>query len=395
MQGKHVLLGVTGGIAAYKVVELASVLTKAGSLVDVVMTEAATKFVTPLTFQTITKRRVFIDMFEPWTETEMGHISLAERADVIVIAPATANTVAKLAHGLADNMLTTTVLASKAPLIIAPAMDLHMYSHPATKENLERLVARGAIIVGPGCGRLASGLVGPGRLIEIDGILGAINVVLGQKGDLAGRNIVVTAGGTQEPIDPVRYVGNRSSGRMGYAIAEAAIGRGARVTLISAPVSLKPPPGAAIVRVQTALEMKEAVEREVAGTDVLIMAAAVADYRPEQAAIQKIKKSGETLTLHLQPNPDILAQVSGSGALKVGFALETEHVVENARKKLAEKQLAMIVANKPEESIGTRTAVVTFIDRAGGVEQLPPLEKQDVAQRILDKVVSLLEEQRA
>lgn len=389
-QGKHVLLGVTGGIAAYKVVELASTLTRAGSLVDVVMTEAATRFVTPLTFQTITKRRVFLDMFEPWTETEMGHISLAERADVIVIAPATANTIAKLALGLADNMLTATALASRAPLIVAPAMDLHMHSHPATVENLEKLKARGATIVGPGHGRLASGLVGPGRLIEIDEILGTINVALGRSADLAGRKIVVTAGGTQEPLDPVRYVGNRSSGRMGYAIAGVAAGRGAGVTLITGAASVRPPVGAVVVRIQTALEMKEAVEREVADADALIMAAAVADYRPEEAAVQKIKKAGEALTLRLVPNPDILGQVAGTRALKVGFALETENMVGNARKKLAEKNLALIVANKPAESIGTETALVTFIDRAGSVEQLPPLPKEEIAQRILDRVVALL-----
>jgi phosphopantothenoylcysteine decarboxylase/phosphopantothenate--cysteine ligase len=390
--GKTVVLGVTGSIAAYKAVDLASKLTQAGISVDVVMTKAATEFVTPLTFRSITHRPVALDMFAPVAEFRPEHVALADRAAVVVIAPATANTIAKLAAGIADDLLSCTVLATKAPLIIAPAMDMGMYQNRVTQENLERLRSRGAIIVGPAYGRLVSGVIGLGRLAEVDEILGTIYQVLGREGDLAGRRLVVSAGGTQEPLDPVRYLSNRSSGKMGYAIAEAARDRGATVILISAPTALRPPVGVQLIPVTSALQMCHAVLEKAADADALIMTAAVADYRPATAAGQKIKRAPESLTLELVKNPDILSQVRGR-LIKVGFAAETEDLLPNAKRKLEEKRLDLIVANDvtaADSGFAVDTNKVLLIDRSGEVEQLPLLLKSEVAHRILDKVSALL-----
>ena len=393
-EGKNIVLGVTGSIAAYKAVELASKLTQAGIKVDVILTESATKFVTPLSFQSITHRPVFTDMFAPVAEFEIEHVALAERAEAVVIAPATANTIAKLALGLADNLLTCVALATKAPLIVAPAMDRGMYQNQTTQENLERLRARGYTIVGPEHGRLASGLEGPGRLAEVEEIMAAIYQVLGRKGDLAGKHLVISAGGTQEPIDSVRYISNYSSGKMGYALAEAARDRGAVVTLISAPTSLRPPSGVELVPVQTASQMRKAVLEKTEKADALIMAAAVADYQPRSMVKGKIKRERESLTLELVKTPDILGEVPGN-LVKVGFAAESEEMVENAKKKLKEKGLDLIVANditSADSGFGVDTNRVAIIDREGNVEQLPLMLKSEVAQRVLDKVAALLAE---
>jgi len=392
LKGKTVILGVTGSIAAYKAVDIASQLTQAGARVDVIMTEAATEFVTPLTFQAITGRAVTSDMFELASDFNIEHISLAEAADVIVIAPATANIIAKLAAGMADDILCCTVLASKSPVLIAPAMDTNMFENPITQDNLSNLKARNFITVGPASGRLASGKEGLGRLADIDDIIGAICQVLGGGGDLAGKDIVVTAGGTQEPIDPVRCITNRSSGKMGYALAEAARDRGARVTLITAPASLARPVGVEIIDARTAQEMCQAVRDVVLQADALIMAAAVADYRPISAAKDKIKKKGGGLTLELEPTPDILGSVQGD-FIKVGFAAESSNLIENAKQKLQQKGLDLIVANDitaSDSGFGADMNRVVIIDREGKTDSLPLLAKREVADKILDKVAALL-----
>ena len=392
MTNKTIVLGITGGIAAYKAADIASKLTQAGARVEVIMTESATKFIAPLTLRSITGRPVVTDMFEPASEWSIEHIALAEVADVVVIAPATANTIAKLAAGIADDMLCCTVLATKAPIIVAPSMDANMFDNPITQDNLTKLKDRGFTIVDPGYGYLASGKIGIGRLAEVETIVGTIKQVLGRGGDLAGKRIVVTAGGTQEPIDPVRHIGNRSSGKMGYAMAEAARDRGAKVILITAPTALPEPAGIEVVHIQTATQMKDAVARAIAQADALLMAAAVADYQPKTAAKAKIKKEAPSLTVELIRTSDILTEVKGD-FLKVGFAAESEDIVANARQKLEKKQLDLIVANDitdKESGFGADTNKVTLIDRNGKVESLPLLTKREVADRILDKVVELL-----
>ena len=388
---KTIVLGITGSIAAYKAANIASQLTQAGARVETVMTESATRFITPLTLRSLTGRPVVTDMFEPSTEYRLEHVALAEAANVVVIAPATANTIAKLAAGLADDILTCTVLATNAPVIIAPAMHAAMLQNSITRDNLTRLKARGFTIVEPGYGHLASGKAGWGRLADTETIIGTIKQVLGRKDDFSGKRIVVTAGGTQEPIDPVRHIGNRSSGKMGYAVAEAARDRGATVALISAPTSLPEPVGTVVVQVQTASQMKEAVAKAAARADVLIMAAAVADYQPKTTARNKIKKESPDLTLELVRTPDILAEVKGD-FLRVGFAAESENLVANAKQKLQKKQLDLIIANDitgAGSGFGADTNKVTLIDRKGKVESLPLLTKREVADRILDKVVEL------
>jgi phosphopantothenoylcysteine decarboxylase/phosphopantothenate--cysteine ligase len=357
------------------------------------MTEAATEFITPLTFRNITGRPVVTKMFELASEFSVEHVALAEAADVVVIAPATVNNIAKLAAGIADDMLCCTVLATKAPIIVAPAMHAAMYENPITQDNLAKLKARGFTIVGPVYGRLASGGMGLGRLADISEILGTICQVLGRSRDLAGRRIVVTAGGTQEPVDPVRCLTNRSSGRMGYALAEAARDRGAQVALISAPSALPKPVGMDVVNVGTAQEMYEAVKKAVDKADALIMAAAVADYRPKKVSKSKIKRQrASSLTLELERTPDILAEVKGK-FLRVGFAAESENLVANAKDKLEKKRLDLIVANDITavgSGIGADTNQVVIISRKGKVEELPLLPKREVADRILDKVAGLL-----
>lgn len=398
LNGAHVVLGVTGGIACYKAVDLASKLVQAGATVDVIMTEGATQFVTPLPFQTITKRPVSIDMFQLLRDTDMAHISLSARADVLVIAPATANTIAKIVHGLADNLLTSTVLATTAPLVIAPAMDADMWANPVTAENVATLRRRGATIVGPGEGRLASGRIGAGRLVATEEILAAIRQTLGRNGPLAGLRVVISAGGTQEPLDPVRHVGNRSSGRMGYALAEAARDYGAQVTLVTAPTGLPPVYGVDTVPVRTAAEMHDAVIDRLDSTDVLIMAAAVADYRPAHTAEHKIKKQDGELVLRLERTGDILAAVAkrrtgpADGKIIVGFAAETENLLENARDKLLRKRLDLLVANDVSASdsgFEVATNRVTLLTPDGAPDPLPLLPKEEVAERILDRVAAL------
>ena len=392
LANKTVILGITGGIAAYKAADLASTLARAGATVEVVMTGAATKFITPLTLRNITGRPVVTDMFDLASEYSVEHIALAEAADVVAIAPATANTIAKLAAGIADTMLGCVVLATRAPVIIAPAMNDNMFQNPVTRENMAKLKARGFTIIDPAHGRLASGKTGWGRLADTQIIIDTIEQVLGKGSDLAGKRIMVTAGGTQEPIDPVRHIGNRSSGKMGYALAEAARDRGAEVKLITAPVSSPEPAGVEIIRVRTAAEMKKAVTGAVAEADALIMAAAVADYQPKESVPGKIKKDRSKLTLELVRTPDILASATGT-FLKIGFAAESEDVVANARNKLEQKDLDLIVANditRTDSGFDADTNRVTLIDRNGKIEELPLLSKREVAEKILDRVAGML-----
>lgn len=400
LQGANIVLGVTGGIACYKAVDLCSKLVQAGAGVDVIMTEAATHFVTPLPFQTLTKRPVALDMFQLLRDVDMAHISLSQKADALVIAPATANTIAKLAFGLADNLLTSTVLATTAPLVIAPAMDADMWANPITQQNTETLRQRGACIVGPGQGRLASGRVGAGRLVDTEEILAAIRQTLGRNGPLAGRRVTITAGGTQEPIDPVRHITNRSSGRMGYALAEAARDAGARVTLISAPTCLPAIYGTEMVSVRTAAEMHEAVMALRQQTDILIMAAAVADYRPAAMAEQKIKKGDGGLALQLERTVDILnavaqARTDGMPGLVVGFAAETENLLTNARDKLARKKLDLMVANDvsaTDSGFGVDTNRVILLTPDGEAHTLPLMTKFQVAEQVVNRVAAIWRE---
>jgi len=392
LKGKSIVLGITGGIAAYKAAALCSHLVKAGAVVDVIMTDAARQFIAPLTFQALTHRPVVTGMFTLLAETEIGHVSLAQRADLLIIAPLTANTLARLAMGLADNMLTTTALATRAPLLLAPAMESHMWSNPLTQENVARLRERRDItLVGPAEGRLASGALGVGRMAEPEEILDAACWVLARHGPLAGRRVIVTAGGTREPLDPVRFIGNRSSGQMGYALARAARDRGAQVTLIST-VGRPAPFGVERVSVETAGQMRDAVLDALPTADLLLMAAAVADYGPAMAAEHKIKKREGSLTLELVPTPDILAEVARvrrPGQILVGFAAETENLLANAQEKLKRKRLDLIVANDARQAIGAASSQVTIIGADGRVEELPLLPKEEVAGRILERVMSL------
>lgn len=393
LKDKAVVLGVTGGIAAYKAAALCSSLVKADAVVDVILTNAAREFVAPLTFQALTHRPVVVEMFTLLAETEIGHVSLARRADLLIVAPATANTIAKLATGLADNMLTTTALATGAPILLAPAMESHMWANPLTRENVARLCQlRDVTLVGPGEGRLASGASGVGRMAEPEEVLDAACWALARQGPLAARRVVVTAGGTREPLDPIRFLGNRSSGRMGYALARAARDRGAEVTLVS--TTGQPAPfGVELVPVETAIQMRDAVLDVLPTADALLMAAAVADYRPAAIAEQKIKKDAGELTLELARTPDVLAQVAKvrrAGQVIVGFAAETENLIKNARDKLARKHLDLIVANDARQAMGAATNQVTLIDAGGRVDELPLLSKDEVAGRVLEQVEILL-----
>ncbi|MEX1254016.1 MAG: bifunctional phosphopantothenoylcysteine decarboxylase/phosphopantothenate--cysteine ligase CoaBC [Dehalococcoidia bacterium] len=393
LRDRHIALGVTGSIAAYKAAELASKLTQAGAKVDVLMTESATRFVTPLTLRSLTGRPVFLDMYDPGTDLWEEHVEIARRTDAVIVAPASATTIAKLAQGLADDMVSLTVLATTAPVLIAPAMDHQMFEQVATQVNLRTLAERGYTIVGPAEGRLASGRVGRGRLVETETLLGAVRQAIGRGGDFAGRRVVVTAGGTQEPIDPVRYVSNHSSGKMGYALATAARDRGADVTLITAPTALLCPYGVRLTPARSAREMRGAVKAACQGADALIMAAAVADFGPGAAEEHKIKKAGRGgLTLDMVPTPDILSEVRGD-FVRVGFKAESQNVVENAREMLHRKNLDLVVANDvtdPESGFAVDTNRVTIIDASGAAETLPLLSKDDVAWRVLNRVAALL-----
>ena len=348
LNGKTVVLGVTGGIAAYKAVEVASRLRKAGADVFVVMTESATKFVTPLTFQEITNNPVVSDMWGEVKHWHVEYIALATKADYFLIAPATANCIGKMAHGIADDMLTTTVMATTAPIIIAPAMNTNMYQNAAMQDNLAVLAKRGCHIIPPASGMLACGVEGVGRLPEPSVIVDAVLALAKQKQDLIGKRILVTAGGTHEPLDPVRFIGNRSSGKMGYAVAEAARDRGAEVILVSGPTALKKPQGVTFVSVETTQDMYDAVMDAFPTVDIVIKAAAVADYRPKQIAAQKIKKNDSEFTVVLEKNPDILLNLGKAkqqGQILVGFAAETNDLIKHAKQKIEKKNLDMIVAN--------------------------------------------------
>lgn len=403
MQGKHIVLGVCGGIAAYKAADLTSKLQQAGVLVDVVLTKHASEFVKPLTFSSLSHRPVYTNLWEPSGEAAAQHIALGQQADALVIAPATANTIARLAHGMADDMLTTVALATTSPLLIVPAMEHHMYYHPATQANLRLLEERGATILPPEEGHLASGAVGMGRFPDTPVILAAIRRLLGRSGDLAGRCVVVTAGGTREAIDPVRFVGNRSSGRMGFALAEAARDRGADVTLIAGAYSATPPAGTTLRQVESTHEMLDAVMDACANADALIMAAAVADYTVAKPAAQKIKKGSATenpdgsLTVHMIPNPDILKELAKlpemRALVRVGFAAETERLAANAARKLEAKDLDLLVANDVgRHDIGFQAPdnEVTLYHRDGAVEALPLQSKRAVADAIWDRVAPLI-----
>ncbi|GAB4331585.1 MAG: bifunctional phosphopantothenoylcysteine decarboxylase/phosphopantothenate--cysteine ligase CoaBC [Dehalococcoidia bacterium] len=393
LEGRHIVLGVTGSIAAYKAADLASKLRQAGASLEVVMTPAATKFVTPLTFQSLSGRDVVVDMFTA-AEAE-AHVEVARRADAMVIAPATAGCLANIAHGATPDMVTTTALATAAPLLVAPAMDNQMWTHPATQANVHTLMMRGVTVVGPEEGRLATGRTGPGRLAEPATILGALRALLGQRvGDLRGRHVVVTAGPTQEPLDPVRFVGNRSSGKMGFAIAEAARDRGARVTLITGPVALDTPYGVTRVDIRTVADLLAALQDAATTSDAIVMAAAPADFRPKVAAAQKIKKEDgkDELVVELEKTPDIIASVEGGG-VRVGFAAETHDFEKHAREKLVRKRLHYNVLNDvtaPGSGFGTETNEVTIFGDDGTAEKLPLLSKYGVANRILDLVASRL-----
>lgn len=392
LDGRRIVLGVCGSIASYKGADIASKLTQAGADVDVILTRAAQQFVTPLTFRGLTRRIVFTDMFEPASSMAEEHVELARAADAVVIAPASATTIARIAHGLADDMLSLTILATTAPVIVAPAMDAQMWENAATRANVETLRDRGVVFVGPEEGRLASGRMGYGRLVDTETLLGAVRQALGQRGDLAGRHVVVSAGGTHEPIDPVRYVGNRSSGKMGFAIAEAARDRGADVTLVTGPVALPTPYGVRRINVTTTAQMAASLRQATAECDALIMAAAPADFRPANPTDQKIKRTAEGIAVDLVPNEDIIAGLQG-GFIKVGFAAETQDVLTNAESKIAKKGLDFIAANDVTAAgsgFATDTNHITLIDASGERESLPLLSKYDAGNRILDRVVALL-----
>lgn len=396
LTNKTVVLGITGGIAAYKTAELASKLTQGGAKVEVIMTKSATEFITALTLRNLTGRPVVTDMFELASEFSVQHVALAERADIVLIAPATANIIAKLAVGIADDSLTTTVLATRAPVVLAPAMNDNMWQNSITQENVAKLKKRGFVVIEPEYGRLASGKMGVGRLAENEKIIGTVRQVLGRNGDLAGKRIVVTAGGTQEAIDAVRYIGNHSSGKMGYALAEAARDRGAAVTLVTAPTALPDPAGIEVVHITSAVEMKEAVTKATAQCDALLMAAAVADYRPKSVSEGKIRKvvKGAEWSLELMRTPDILADVKGD-FIRVGFAAETtERLMEHATKdELETKNLDLVAANDisaPNSGFNVDTNKVILISKGGKVEELPLMTKREVADKILDRVVGLM-----
>ena len=395
---KHILLGVTGSIAGYKAADLASKLAQSGSQVDVILTGAGEKFVTPLTFQSVTGRRAYIDSDLWGNEAHVLHVSFGKSADLLVIAPCTAHTLAKLAHGLADNLLTVTALAAECPLVIAPAMDGGMFYHPTTQENIAKLKASGAIIVGPAEGHLASGLTGKGRMIEPAEIMGHIRIILGRNGKLAGKKVVVTAGGTQESIDPVRVISNHSSGKQGYALAQAALDSGAEVCLITAPTALPPPVGTRVIDVNSVQNMLDAVMSESA--DVLIMAAAGADFRPTHIAKDKLKKRDGIPQIELEAAPDILKTVAGSNLEKkrfkvvVGFAAENRDLLENASEKLTSKKLDLIAANDisaKDAGFAVDNNRVTLLFASGTTETLPLMSKMEVAEKIIEHTSRLLE----
>lgn len=399
LKDRRILLGVSGSIAAYKAADLASKLTQSGAEVDVILTQAALQFVRPLTFQSVTGRRAYTDEDLWGREGHVQHIGLGKEADLMLVAPVTANTLAKLAHGLADNLLTLTALATTCPLMLAPAMDGGMFMHEATQANLEQLRQRGAIVVGPALGHLASGLMGLGRMVEPQEILGHVRLILSRNGPLRGRKVLVTAGGTQEAIDAVRVITNRSSGKQGFALAQAALDLGADVTLISAPVGLADIVGVQRLQVDSAQEMLDAVKAALPGTDVLVMAAAVADFKPFEPVKEKIKKDSGLQEIRLEPTQDILQEVakvrkqSGWPRLVIGFAAESSDLVENARAKLEAKRLDMIVANDisaPDAGFNVDTNRVTLLEPEAKPQPFDLMSKEQVAEVVMKRASELL-----
>ncbi|HTV55758.1 MAG TPA: bifunctional phosphopantothenoylcysteine decarboxylase/phosphopantothenate--cysteine ligase CoaBC [Terriglobia bacterium] len=393
-------LGVTGGIAAYKAADLLRLLQDRGLDVQVIMTAAAREFVTPLTFAALSGRKVITDVFETSGENASGqntieHISVAQEIDVLVIAPATADVIAKMAHGIADDFLTTLVLATRAPVIVAPAMNVRMWEHAATQANISALRTRGLQVVDPGSGYLACGMTGAGRLADVQEIANAVFHTLCLRDDFRDETVLVTAGPTREPIDPVRYLGNRSSGKMGYAVAKAAQRRGARVILISGPVQLQPPPAVTYVQVETTVEMAEAVFRVLPDATAIVMTAAVADFQSGEAIPSKMKRRDQPIVIKLKPTPDILSEICKkrrSGQIIVGFAAETDHLVENALAKLRANPLNFIVANdvtQPGAGFDVDTNIATLMFPDGRRESLPQITKFDLANRVLDEVIGL------
>jgi phosphopantothenoylcysteine decarboxylase / phosphopantothenate---cysteine ligase len=393
LAGKTIVVGVTGGIAAYKAAELVRLLVKDGAFVRVIMTKNAQEFITPLTLQTLSGNPVATETFNLTQESEIGHIRLADTADLILIAPASADVIGKLAHGIADDLLTTVLLATMAPVLVAPAMNVHMYAHPAVQENIRILAQRGYRFVEPGEGFLACGYEGKGRLADPEDIVEEARAALTKK-DLCNERIIVTAGPNAEPIDPVRFITNRSTGKMGFAMARVAWRRGADVTLVSGPTSLPPPRGVRVCAVRTALEMQQAIMSSYGSATMVISAAAIADYRPAHVAPQKIKKQEGDFSIELTRNPDILAGLSQQkgNRLLVGFATETENVLQNAVRKLQKKNLDMIVANDvTQEGAGFAhdTNIVTLIDRSERMETLPLMSKDEVAHTVYDRLLAL------
>lgn len=392
LKERSIVVGVCGGIAAYKVVDLVSRLKKQGAEIDVIMTKHAQEFVTPLTFRSLTHRPVVTDMFDEPEYWDIKHISLAQKADLFVIAPATANIIGKLAAGIADDMLTTTVLATKAPVLIVPAMNYNMYANAVVQENIDKLKTRGYIFMEPDTGVMAEGSSGKGRLPEPPVIAERVIDILCPKRDLQGLKLLVTAGPTREPIDPVRYITNHSSGKMGYAVAEAAVSRGARVKLVSGPVSIEKPAGVEVININTAEEMHQAVIDNYKDCDIVIMAAAVADYRPAKVSDKKIKKTDDDLVLRLERNTDILKELGSikGGRILVGFCAETNDLMENAKKKIISKNLDIIVANDVTmkgAGFGTDTNIIKIVKKDGSVADLPLMSKLSAAHRILDEII--------
>jgi phosphopantothenoylcysteine decarboxylase / phosphopantothenate---cysteine ligase len=394
---KHVVLGVTGSIAAYKACEIASTLTKAGVNVTPVLTKSAQNMVGPATFEGLSGNRVITDMFDPVQNTDIEHISVATSADLFLIAPATANIIGKAAHGIADDWLSTALMVTQAPILFAPSMNTNMYRHPALQENLDTLRERGCQFIGPDSGVLACKTVGPGRMSEAEAVVKRAFEILDGVRDLEGCRILITSGANHEPIDPVRYIGNRSSGKMGYAIADEAIRRGAQVTVITGPAEVAPPAHATVIQVQTAREMCDAVLNAMADADVIIGAAAVADYRVENPTTQKQKRDGSDMSLTLVENPDIIGTVGANKKdhqVIIGFAAETNDLIANAQKKLEKKKLDMIVANTvgtADSGFGTETTDAQFLYRDGVIQEHPRLLKTELAARLMDNVVHLLE----
>ena len=388
-----VVLGVTGCIGAYKACEVLRELQKRGVDVRVVMTEHAARFVSPMTMEALSRHPVFLDQFAMGAESDIQHISLADWAELMLVAPATANILGKFAHGIADDALSTLYTATTAPVLVAPAMNVNMFNHPAVAENMRVLRTRGVRFVDPGTGYLACGWLGKGRLAEVPDIVEAAMDALARRSDMAEDTVLVTAGPTVEDLDPVRFISNRSSGRMGYRLAEAARDRGARVILVSGPTALEAPSGVELVPVRSAADMQQAVTRRVAAANIVVMAAAVSDYRSESIAASKVKKSAERLSLSLVRNPDILKTIGDAGGrFLVGFAAETDDVLENARAKLANKRLDLIVANdvsRPDAGFQSETNSAVLIDAGGGEVGVPLVTKRELAERIWDRVIEL------